>query len=194
MIAFNQAPPQGTVRNWLDQQAEARGDRVAYRFTDGAADLCWASLRDVARAQAQGLTALGMTKGESLAVMMPNGRAALETLFAGLYGGFRVTMINLAAGNDAINYAFEHCEARFACVGANQQAQFAATCPDGLRPIPNDLDLMAQVTLHPLSSKDDALLIYTSGTTGKPKGVVHSHSSLLAGGWTAASAHALTEN
>ncbi len=43
----------------------------------------------------------------------------------------------------------------------------------------------------PPRSADDALLIYTSGTTGRPKGVIHTHASLLAGGANTCSAHHL---
>ena len=41
--------------------------------------------------------------------------------------------------------------------------------------------------------EDVALLIYTSGTTGKPKGVIHTHESLLHGGWNTVVAHELTQ-
>ncbi|MDG2298876.1 MAG: AMP-binding protein [Planktomarina sp.] len=192
MIVFDSNPPQGTVRDWLDYHADATGSSIAYKFTDGSTPLSWFDMRNRARNIAQYLTKLGLNKGESLAVMIPNSKSALEALFAGIYGGFRVTMINLSAGNDAISYALEHCEARYAFVSSDQQAKFNAARHNGVSALPEIMSEDFNNRLHAINAADDALLMYTSGTTGRPKGVLHSHSSLLAGGWTTAMAHALT--
>jgi len=42
-----------------------------------------------------------------------------------------------------------------------------------------------------LDAGDDALSMYRSGMTGRPKGALHSHASLLAGGWTRSLSHDL---
>lgn len=186
------APPQSTIRDWIDQRAAITGDRIAYRFFDGGEALTWRQLQQKAGAVARQLTARGVAKGESVAILQPNGRAAIECLFGALYGGFRTTVINLVAGDDAIAYALEHCEARFALVGAAQEEMFDRVRHDGLTRLPPGG--AAEAELHPLAATDDALLMYTSGTTGRPKGVVHSHASLLAGGWTTAIAHELSES
>lgn len=186
-----QSPPQGTVRNWIDHRAETPGDRPAYLFFGGAAPLTWRDLRGRARKLARQMTAQGLEKGASVAILQPNGRDAVICLYGALYGGFRAAVINLVAGDEAIGYALDHCEARFALVGREQSELFDRVRPDGLAPLPT-IDDTPDVTLHPLSAGDDALLMYTSGTTGRPKGVVHSHASLLAGGWTPAIAHELS--
>ena len=191
MTADPDKPPQGTVRDWVDRRAEQVPDRVAYRFFGGEAALSWRALRDRARGLAAHLTAQGVEKGESVAILQPNGRAAVECLFAALYGGFRATVINLVAGDEAISYALAHSEARFAFVGPVQEALFNRVCPPGLVRLPMTPEA-AGAALYPVVAGDDALLMYTSGTTGRPKGVVHSHASLLAGGWTPAVAHELT--
>lgn len=100
-------------------------------------------------------------------------------------------MINLAAGRDAIAYALEHSEARFGFVRDACAEQFAAANTAGIAPVP--LSERASADLHPVTPDDHALLMYTSGTTGRPKGVLHTHASLLAGGWTTAIAHDLSE-
>ena len=185
-------PPKGTIRDWLDKRAEEGG--TGFVFPDGAPDLSWQELRDTAKGIARALTAKGIAKGESIAILHPNGREALECLFGVLCGGFRATMINLVAGTSAVSYALQHSGARFAFVHPSQTELFENTADLSFI---SPLDRQAATggppaELHEISAGDHALLMYTSGTTGRPKGVVHTHASLLAGGWTTAVAHELT--
>lgn len=188
MIFTPDHPPEGTVRDWLDARADIGG--TAMVFPEVGETLSWFDLRNRARAMAEGLVALGVRKGESVAIVHPNGRAGVLALYAVLYGGFRATMINLAAGPDAIAYALGHSGARFGFVHADQMSVFDMSAPPGLRAIDPDA-LTSGAALPDLTAQDTALLMYTSGTTGTPKGVVHTHASLLAGGWTTTMAHAL---
>lgn len=190
MIFDPQNPPSGTVRDWLDYRAALGG--VAMVFPENGEALDWETLRSRAVSIAKTLTASGVAEGESVAIVHPNGPEGITALYGVLYGGFRATMINLAAGRDAINYALTHSRARFAFVHDSATDLYLSAAPEGLTLVSETRG--ADAVLHPITPDDHALLMYTSGTTGKPKGVVHTHASLLAGGWTTAVAHALTSD
>lgn len=189
----------GTIRTLLDHRAKHDGGRVSHVFPD-APSLTWAELRDGAAEIAGRISGMGVGKGESVAVMLPNSRQAILCLFGLFYGGFRAAVINLAAGPEAMGYALSHSEASVLLLGAEQRDLFAdaAAAHDvTAQPITVDETVAwpegsTTAPLADLDPRDHALLMYTSGTTGRPKGVLHSHASLLAGGWTVTLAHGLT--
>ena len=112
------APPTGSIRDWLDRRASETPDRVSHVFADeGGAQVTWAELRGAVRGIAERLAGLGVEKGDSVAICLPNGRMGVSCLFGALYGGFRATPLNLAAGAAAMGYAISHSRARFALVG-----------------------------------------------------------------------------
>ena len=191
--------PQGSVRDWIDHQADTQPDAVSHIFLDTGTQLTWAEMRQSAAEIAAHLAGMGVAKGASVGLCCPNGEWGIRGLFGILYGGFRATALNLAAGPAALGYALDHSEAEFVLVARSKSDVFEAACADLENP-PTPIWADAEIewptdTRAPLpevTATDDALLMYTSGTTGKPKGVIHSQSSLLAGGWTPTVAHKLT--
>ncbi len=202
MMFDHKIPPKGTLRDWMDFRADTMPDVISHQFLTDDSNLTWSELREAARDVALRLTALGIAKGESVAICKPNSRNAIICLFGIFYGGFRATPLNLAAGPAAMGRAISHSKSRYLFLGKSQVSNYAAALDEtDAHPctIPADKDILfpgsaklPEVDLYEVSPNDHALLMYTSGTTGLPKGVVHTQSSLLAGGWTTAVAHQLT--
>ncbi|KAB7613793.1 AMP-binding protein [Amylibacter sp. SFDW26] len=198
----SQTPPKGTVRDWINHRADITPDEVSHFFPDKGTTLTWGELRDSARDVAYRLTALGIDKGESVAICKPNGRNAIICLFGIFYGGFRATPLDLSVEASQLGHSINHCKCRYIFLGKSQVGLFGAALSEvDAHPctIPVDTHIMfpgagklQDVALHDITADDHALLMYTSGTTGVPKGVVHTHASLLAGGWATSIAHDLT--
>ena len=128
-----------------------------------------------------------------VAGLLGNGQAALELFLGGMYGGFQVLLANPLAGADILAYVLEHSESTNLFVD-QQHHELAKQALSQLADKPQLIPIQADNSTNsewigsneelstPMPCPEDvALLIYTSGTTGKPKGVIHTHESLLHG-------------
>jgi long-chain acyl-CoA synthetase len=131
-----------------------------------------------------GLRALGLEKGDCIAVVLPNTVEMIELYLAVVQAGWYMTPINhhLTAPeiayivNDSEAKAFiaherfaDACSKAAAETGVPQQARFAVGAVPGFRPF---AELKAgQPDSLPEDRAAGQVMNYTSGTTGRPKGV-----------------------
>jgi long-chain acyl-CoA synthetase len=160
-------------------------DRVAVRTKDDEVSLTWGQLNERVDALAGGLAALGVKRGDNVALMLSNrpefhiADLAVMTLGAtpfSIYQTYSPEQIAFLIDDSGARVAL--IEAQYADVfRAGTDVEHVLVLEDGW---PSDPDFDAEPHWQAVQPDDVATLIYTSGTTGPPKGVQLLHRNLAA--------------
>ena len=171
-------------------------DAVALRTPGDTQTLTWREYGEQVRKVAAGLAALGVSRGDTVSLMMAN-RIEFYPLDVGAQhlGAASFSVYNTLA-TDQLTYLFENagtkvvvCEAKYVDrIQASGAKIDHIVCLDGAPEGTLALeDLIAagaddfdfEATWRAVQPDDVVTLIYTSGTTGNPKGVEMTHANLL---------------
>lgn len=184
-----------TLIEVLEWYADAHPERTHVQLWsegDLPEPLSYAGLDQQARVIAAGLAAMGVRKGQSIAIMLPTGLGFLQSFFGALLLGAVPVPLYPPMRRSQLE---DHLR-RQTGILANCEARLLITVPEA-RPLlhlirPRVATLKRVVTVEELGGNgqsigpvavhpdDIALLQYTSGSTGNPKGVVLTHGNLLA--------------
>lgn len=152
--------------------AERFGDAPAIR--DDTTQMSFRELDGRVQAVAAQFRDLGVSRGDVIAVMLPNRSELVLAIFAAWHLGAAATPINPNFTPAEAEHQINDAHAALV-VNAGPDAPSAGRPAIGV----DDLARSGGVTLAPveLRGEDLALVIYTSGSTGRPKGVMLTHSN-----------------
>ncbi len=156
----------------------------------------YAELQQAADALSHALRALGVKRGDRVAIVMPQRFETAVAYMAVLQMGAVAMPLSILFGPEALEYRLQDSEAVLAIGDESSMANLqmirrqcpalrtvmAAGSAKGQADVDYDTALAAQqsaFTAVRTKAAEAAILIYTSGTTGPPKGALLAHSALL---------------
>ena len=181
-----------------------RGDRLALRAFGEHRDLTWNQYAEAVEEVATGLAALGVVRGDTVAIMLPNSPEFHIIDMAVLHLGAVPFSIYLTSAPSQINFLFDNAENKIVVTNNEFLDVLERTAPTHVHTVviadslptverlgdasvialadlrtrrPSDFDFESR--WKAVESTDLATLIYTSGTTGDPKGVELTHANLM---------------
>jgi len=179
-------------RRWAAERS-----RVAMYFEDEAGraqTYTYASLQSDANRLSNALIALGVRRGDRVAIILPQ-RPETAVAHLAIYQLGAIAMpLSLLFGPDALEYRLQNSGANAAICDASAVAiveTLHPRCPQlqhliGVGTSAGGLEWSAllgraadRFTPSPTLATDPAVLIYTSGTTAPPKGALMPHSALI---------------
>ena len=156
----------------------------------GLGSLTYAQLAERARGLAAGLDALGIGRGERVAVVSHNSARLLEAFFGVTAWGRVLVPVNFRLSRDEVAYIVEHSGASVLLVDPELDEALAdVTAPHRyvLGKASDEVLVRTDVAPVPWEDPDEdatATINYTSGTTARPKGVQITHRNIWVNGVT----------
>jgi len=196
---------QNNVGLCLTKRAFLNPDREAYVDGNGDLRLTFAQLNARSNQLANALLADGIEKGDRVALLLMNSAEFVEAFFAIAKVGAVAVPLNWRLVPDELEFIIKNAGAKRIIfdeefLGSVSELQSRGDKTDishwlqvegeaSIAPFAQSYqrlrDTASQAEPEPRGSEDDMLYImYTSGTTGLPKGVVHTHNTVLWGLFT----------
>jgi acetyl-CoA synthetase len=176
--------------------ADPRRLALVHIRPDGRSEeITYGWLRETSNRLANALVAHGVTRGDRVAILLPQS-SEVAAIHVAIYklGAVALPLATLF-GIDALAYRLQNAGAKALLTntqGLAKLAQIRGDLPDLALVLSSDgagdgaLDFSAELArassdFTPLATTPDdpAMMIYTSGTTGQPKGALHAHRVLL---------------
>ena len=202
-VESNESDPQAqTLCECFQLTAQRAPDEVALRSAETGAELTWSQYAARVRRLAGGLAALGIRRGDTVALMLTNRIEFYPSDTAVLHLGATPFSIYNTSSPEQIAFLFANAGNRVVITERQFVEQIKAARGHGAQPrqivcVDGDGDGDGVISLDVLETMappgfdfeaawravqpDDVLtLIYTSGTTGPPKGVELTHANMLA--------------
>ncbi len=188
-----------TICEAFQTTAQAVSDQVALRLKDDELTLTWSEYAQRTRVVAAGLAALGVGRGETVAIMLTNrpefhfcDAAAMHlgaTPFS-IYNTYSSEQIEHLVGDAGSTVAFTEqafADRLLAVTGGDSALEHVVVVdgdpPDGAMSLAQleergDESFDFEAAWRAVEPDDVLTLIYTSGTTGPPKGVQITHANM----------------
>ena len=185
-----------TTADFLDRAAAVYPARTGVvdepgPYQDGGlGNLTYEQLADRARGLAAGLDALGIDRGERVAVVSHNSARLLEAFFGVTAWGRVLVPVNFRLSRDEVAYIVEHSGAAVLLVDPELDEALAdVTAPHRYVLGKASDEVLVRTDVEPVPWEDPdedatATINYTSGTTARPKGVQITHRNIWVNGVT----------
>ena len=184
----------GTIGHLLTRAFQRRGD--AEMLVGEGERVSYSQMAERTARMITVLHAIGLGRGSSLALLSRNRIDVLAISYAAYIAGLRLTPLSALTSADDLAFMLADAEIDALLVDdtlfADRGRAMRERVPSlkhllSLGPLEGAFDVMAAAAAAepaPLAVKarpqDIAVIGYTGGTTGRPKGVVHTHATLLA--------------
>jgi long-chain acyl-CoA synthetase len=175
--------PTMTIGSVLAASAAINSQKTAIAFRQDA--ISYRELDQSVTILAQWFVQQGYQRGDRVALLWPNSIELVMLFLACFRAGLIAVPVNVRLKTNEVAYVLEHSRAALSFVhpGLASIAEEASRGRGSIvrmhtMPAISDEDVDA-IALPIVGDDDPALIVYTSGTTSRPKGVTHSHRSLM---------------